>query len=102
MNDHPEFEVARIEADAAPGAIVAVMYSCHRQWTELRATEQADVRFCTHCRQSVMQVRTPGGLLRAAAARACVHLAASDSRGPFVGEVKVVDYSATSRLNWDE
>ena len=77
-------------------------YRCQMAWDSLDLTDHDGVRFCGGCLQPVMAIKDEEGLKQASAARQCVCLRGGIvSRGPYLGEVPLVEPAATV-LNWDD
>lgn len=77
-------------------------YRCQMAWESLAHTDHDGVRFCGECLQPVMAIEDEEGLDQAIAARRCVYLpAGAVSRGPYLGQIPLIDYGITV-LNWDD
>lgn len=68
-------------------------FICARKWQDLESTESEDVKFCTHCEQSVYMAKTLEDFDQFAEERKCTYWAGSkDGRGPYL------DMAMTGRL----
>jgi uncharacterized protein YxeA len=60
-------------------------FVCARKWQDLESTESDDVKFCTHCEQSVYMAKTIEVFDQLSDERKCTYWAGSkDGRGPYL------------------
>ena len=84
------------------GRRIAVVYACRVKWEELEKTGHDQVRYCTNCSQPVFYVADQNDFVRAVAAQRCVMVKPKDEEGYLLGNIRMLDYTANSVLNWDE
>lgn len=76
----------RFAADTTDDDRVTAVYRCHRQLADLADTDNAEVKYCDSCRQSVFRVQDFDGFERAVAAGRCVWNAIDSSAANGAGE----------------
>lgn len=68
-------------------------FICSRKWQDFESTESDDIKFCTHCEQSVYMAKTMEDFDQFAEERKCTYWAGSkNGRGPYL------DMAMTGRL----